>query len=190
MSVKISKDSLPVTHEESASKQSNPTEAEIIAQILAAAGPLPPGSVGVVVPHRAQRALLKSALEGDPAVDVIDTVERLQGGERPTIIVSATASDPAAINARAEFILGLNRANVAFSRAQRRLVVVCSERLIAHLPPSAEHYAEAMLWKSLRAACSEFVGRAEVGGHGVRVWTAPPIEDSMTQASSDGAAAS
>ena len=179
-----------VTHEESASKQSNPTEAEIIAQILAAAGPLPPGSVGVVVPHRAQRALLKSALEGDPAVDVIDTVERLQGGERPTIIVSATASDPAAINARAEFILGLNRANVAFSRAQRRLVVVCSERLIAHLPPSAEHYAEAMLWKSLRAACSEFVGRAEVGGHGVRVWTAPPIEDSMTQASSDGAAAS
>ena len=179
-----------ITHEECASKQSNPTETEIIAKILAAAGPLPPGTVGVVVPHRAQRALLKTALEGEPAVDVIDTVERLQGGERPTIIVSATASDPAAINARAEFILGLNRANVAFSRAQRRLVVVCSERLIAHLPPSAEHYAEAMLWKSLRAACSEFVGRAEVGGHGVRVWTAPPIEDPMTQASSDGAAAS
>lgn len=164
-----------VTHAEAASKQSNPLEAEIVARILGGAGPLPPGSVGVVVPHRAQRALLKTLLGANPAVDVIDTVERLQGGERPTIIVSATASDPAAINARAEFILGLNRANVAFSRAQQRLIVVCSERLIAHLPPSAEHYAEAMLWKSLREACSEPVGQAEMHGHVVRVWTAPPL---------------
>ena len=163
-----------VTHAEAASKQSNPLEAEIIARILEGAEQLPAGSVGVVVPHRAQRTLLKTLLSGDPAVDVIDTVERLQGGERPTIIVSATASDPAAINARAEFILGLNRANVAFSRAQQRLIVVCSERLIAHLPPSAEHYAEAMLWKALREACSEPVGQAEMGGHAVHVWTAPP----------------
>ena len=162
-----------VTHDEAASKQSNSLEAEIIGRLLGAAGPLPSGSVGIVVPHRAQRALLKTLLGSDPAVDVIDTVERFQGGERPTIIVSATASDPAAINARAEFILGLNRANVAFSRAQHRLIVVCSERLIAHLPPSAEHYAEAMLWKSLRAVCSEFVGQAKVGGHVVRGWTAP-----------------
>ncbi|MGI4790984.1 MAG: DEAD/DEAH box helicase [Janthinobacterium lividum] len=162
-----------VTHDEAASKQSNPLEAEIIARILEAVGTLPSGSVGVVVPHRAQRALLKTTLEGNSAVDVIDTVERLQGGERPTIIVSATASDPAAINARAEFILGLNRANVAFSRAQQRLIVVCSERLISHLPPSAEHYAEAMLWKSLRAACSEIVGETQLGGHAVRVFTAP-----------------
>ncbi len=162
-----------VTHDENTSKQSNAVEAEIIAQVLASAGSLPDGSVGVVVPHRAQRALLKTALAGNPAVSIIDTVERLQGGERPTIIVSATASDPAAINARAEFILGLNRANVAFSRAQQRLIVVCSERLLAHLPPSAEHYAEAMLWKSLRAACSECLGSADVSGYKVRVWTAP-----------------
>ena len=163
-----------VTHTEAASKQSNPLEAEVIARILGGAVRLPAGSVGVVVPHRAQRALLKTLLGGNPAVDVVDTVERLQGGERPTIIVSATASDPAAIGARAEFILGLNRANVAFSRAQERLIVVCSERLIAHLPPSAEHYAEAMLWKSLREVCSEPLGQAEVGGHAVRVWTAAP----------------
>jgi hypothetical protein len=162
-----------VVHDEAASKQSNPLEAAAIVRTLAAAGPLPPGSVGVVVPHRAQRALLKAALEGNAAVDVIDTVERLQGGERPTIIVSATASDPAAINARAEFLLGLNRANVAFSRAQQRLIVVCSERLISHLPPSAEHYAEALLWKSLRGVCTEHVGQAVLDGHTVHIWTAP-----------------
>lgn len=161
-----------VVHDECSSKQSNVLESEIIARMLGAAGALPAGSVGIVVPHRAQRALLKTALAGAECVDVIDTVERLQGGERPTIIVSATASDPSAINAEAEFILGLNRANVAFSRAQQRLIVVCSERLIAHLPPSAEHYAEAMLWKSLRAACPHKVGQAELSGHHVQVWTA------------------
>lgn len=160
-----------VTHDERASRQSNPVEAQIIADILRAAGPLAGGSVGVVVPHRAQRTLLKTALADFPAVDAIDTVERFQGGERQTIIVSATASDPAAIAARAEFLLGLNRANVAFSRAQRRLIVVCSERLIAHIPPTTEHYAEALLWKSLRAVCPRPLGETQTLGHGVRVWT-------------------
>ena len=162
-----------VTHDERVSRQSNPVEAEIIGEILRAAGSLPDGSVGVVVPHRAQRTLLKSALSGFAAVDAVDTVERFQGGERQTIIVSATASDPAAIAARAEFLLGLNRANVAFSRAQKRLIVVCSERLIAHIPPSTEHYAQALLWKSLRAVCSRPLGQAQTLGHAVRAWTLP-----------------
>lgn len=160
-----------VTHDERASRQSNPTEAAIIAEILRAAGPLGDGTVGIVVPHRAQRTLLKTELGGFAAVDVVDTVERFQGGERQTIIVSATASDPAAISARAEFLLGLNRANVAFSRAQRRLIVICSERLIAHIPPSTEHYAEALLWKSLRAVCPRPLGETQTMGHSVRVWT-------------------
>jgi hypothetical protein len=161
-----------VVHDERTSKQSNPLEADLVARLLAAAGPLKDGSVGVVVPHRAQRTLLRTRLADNPAVDVIDTVERLQGGERETIIVSATASDPAAISARAEFILGLNRANVAFSRAQRRLIVVCSDRLLAHIPPATEHYAEALLWKSLRAVCSCPLGETHVGSHTVRFWKA------------------
>ena len=162
-----------VVHAERASRQSNPHEAGLIQTLLDAAGPLAVGSVGVVVPHRAQRGLLKTALAGRAAVDVIDTVERLQGGERETIVVSATASDPAAITARAEFLLGLNRANVAFSRAQKRLIVVCSERLLSHIPAQTEHYAEAMLWKSLRAVCSERVGEATEDGHRLNIWKAP-----------------
>jgi superfamily I DNA and/or RNA helicase len=101
----------------------------------------------------------------------MDTVERLQGGERETIIVSATASDPAAIAARAEFILNLNRANVAFSRAKRRLIVVCAESLLEHIPPEVEHYGAAVLWKSLRSLCTHVVSEVSVGKYRAAITT-------------------
>jgi len=165
-----------VLHGERESKEANETEAELLADLLACGlrlGAAPAGSVGLVMPHRAQRALLRARLaaftgDGGP-VDVLDTVERLQGGERETILVSATASDPAAISARADFILNLNRANVAFSRAKRRLVVVCAESLLSHIPAEGEQYQAAVLWKSLRGLCSAEVGSLRVAGHDVRV---------------------
>jgi hypothetical protein len=161
-----------VVHDERGSRQSNPVEAQIIQEILEAAGAnLPPKSVGVVVPHRAQRGLLQASLRDRAAVDVIDTVERFQGGERETMFVSATASDPSVIADRAEFLLGLNRANVAFSRARKRLVVVCSASLLASVPPQTDHYAEAFLWKSLRALCSQQIGETTVEDHAVRVYS-------------------
>lgn len=102
---------------------------------------------------------------------MIDTVERLQGDERPTVIVSATASDPSAIGRNVEFILNLNRANVAFSRTEERLIVVCSETLLDHIPVEVEHYDSALLWKSLRSLCTREVATAGVDGHRVRILT-------------------
>jgi superfamily I DNA and/or RNA helicase len=129
----------------------------------------------VITPHRAQRALLRTTLSEDGLdVGLIDTVERLQGGEKPAIIVSGTESDPHSIGAAAGFILNLNRANVAFSRTQERLIVVCADTLLDHIPPELEDYESAMLWKSLRNLCSRVVFRADVQGHAVRV-LAPPI---------------
>ncbi|MFN3649324.1 MAG: AAA domain-containing protein [Armatimonadota bacterium] len=166
-----------VTHDERNSKQSNPMEAALIQEILAAGerlGRLEPGSVGIVMPHRSQRALLKHGLQQfDGAVDVLDTVERLQGGERETILVSATASDPTVIAARADFLLNLNRANVAFSRAKRRLIVVCAESLLTHIAPEVEHYEAAVLWKGLRSLCSEPVARVTLGEHRAELWRYP-----------------
>ena len=107
------------------------------------------------------------------AVGVIDTVERLQGGERPTVVVSGTVSDPTAVAANAGFVLNLNRANVAFSRVQDRLVVVCSQALLDHIPAEVEHYESAALWKALRDLCSEFVAECEVGGKRVRLYRPP-----------------
>ena len=143
---------LLIVHSERGSRQSNALEADVIERILAARdGGHPPDSVAVITPHRAQRAMLRARLEPyADAVTIIDTVERLQGGERPTIIVSGTESDPQAIGAAASFILNLNRANVAFSRTQERLIVVCAETLLDYVPAELEDYESAMLWKSLR----------------------------------------
>jgi hypothetical protein len=165
-------------HDEAGSRRSNAVEVAAVGQLLAAAPPLPAGSVAVITPHRAQRSLLATRLAahvgpGGP-VGVIDTVERLQGGERPTVVVSGTVSDPTAVAANAGFVLNLNRANVAFSRVQDRLVVVCSRTLLDHIPAEVEHYESAALWKALRDLCREFVGEAEVDGHRVRLYRPPP----------------
>jgi hypothetical protein len=161
-----------VLHNERKSRRNNETEVSIIEKILASNPSVPDSSVAVVTPHRAQRTLLTTRLEGyRDIVDVIDTVERLQGGERPTVIVSATASDPSAISKNVEFILDLNRSNVAFSRAQERLIVVCSESLLDHIPADLEHYESAMLWKSLRAICDQQISMETVNGHHVKILT-------------------
>ena len=164
-------------HTEDGSNRSNETELAIVRGLLESAPDLPAGSTAIITPHRAQRSLFQSKLTDfwgkHKPVDIIDTVERLQGGERPNVIVSATVSDPAAIDANAEFILDLNRANVAFSRVKDRLVVVCAETLLNHIPPEAEDYAAAMLWKSLRELCTEQVGELTVGPHRVRLLRPP-----------------
>jgi hypothetical protein len=167
-----------VVHNEYTSRQSNPTEADILESILSAAPVQASSSIAVITPHRAQRSLLRSRLtrfhEGDGPVGTIDTVERLQGGEKPTIIVSATASDLSAISSSAEFILDLNRSNVAFSRAKDRLIVVCSESLLDYIPAETDQYDSAFLWKSLRSLCSQTVVELTSGPFRIRVLTPPP----------------
>jgi uncharacterized protein len=137
-------DSAPLTlvlHEESESQQANPTEAALTAAIAAGLD-----EVGVVTPHNAQKGLLGSRLEEDAEVD---TVERFQGGERESIVVSATASDPDFLEAERDFILNPNRLTVAMSRMRKKLVVVASESVFAVVPPDTEGYERARLWKGL-----------------------------------------
>lgn len=155
-------------HSEAESSRANEYESMLIEAMIAAREQLPANEIGVVTPHRAQRVLLaeKLARFGD-AVSPIDTVERLQGGQRPTIIVSGTVSDPAVISRNAEFILNLNRANVAFSRAQERLIVICSESLLDAVPPDFEQYQSAFLWKGIRQYCSVEVATFEFQGRRV-----------------------
>ena len=64
----------------------------------------------------------------------IDTVERFQGGQRKFIIVSFGVGDPDIIVQEEEFLLNLNRTNVAISRAEDKVIVFISEELIHHLP--------------------------------------------------------
>ncbi|MCP6760083.1 MAG: AAA domain-containing protein [Fischerella sp. CENA71] len=164
-----------VLHSERESKRSNQIEVAIIKQIIEAGGELPDSSTAILTPHRAQRSLLKTELATyyKKAVDVIDTVEKVQGGERDNVIVSATASNPSAISKNVEFILSLNRSNVAFSRAKRRLIIVCSKTLLDYIPTEIENYEEAILWKSLRSQCSELIFTEQIAGHKIDVFTNP-----------------
>jgi hypothetical protein len=164
-----------VLHSERESKRSNQIEVEIIKQILKAGGELPDSSTAILTPHRAQRSLLKTELATyyGEIVDVIDTVEKVQGGERDNVIVSATASNPSAISKNVEFILSLNRSNVAFSRAKKRLIIVCSKTLLNYIPTELENYEEAILWKTLRSQCSELIFTEQIAEHTVDVFTNP-----------------
>jgi hypothetical protein len=172
-----------VLHSERGSRNINEIEVQIIEQILNADEGIPNGSVAIVTPYRAQRSLLQTRLNvGQGPVDIVDTVERLQGGERPIVIVSAVASDPSAISANTEFILNLNRSNVAFSRSQNRLIVVCSESLINHIPVELDQYDSTMLWKALRNICSRVIATINLDGTTVNILTLPlAIENNPIQ---------
>lgn len=102
-------------------------------------------TVGIVTPHRAQRAAVIRGLrqvfppeEGELIEKAVDTVERFQGGERDLILVSFGVGDPDVIEAEEEFLLGLNRTNVAISRARAKAIVFVSDDLSYHLPDDAD----------------------------------------------------
>jgi hypothetical protein len=165
-----------MVHDEDRSKNFNEFEVELIEKVLDS-GDLEPRSAAVMTPHKAQRSLLKDRLERfSEQVDIIDTVEKLQGGERPTIIVSGTQSDPSSIANTADFILNLNRSNVIFSRAKERLVVVCSRSLLDSVPADNKQYQTARLWKTLRDFCGLELQSTKLLGHQVRLYTHSPEE--------------
>ena len=135
-----------VVHDEQASFQSNLVEAQLVEAI---AGTVKTGSVGVVTPHNAQRGVVTNLLlEGDKKVRV-DTVERYQGGEADFIIISSTVSDPDYVRIESDFLLNLNRINVAISRMKKKLVIIASRSIFEFMPQDAKDYDKALLWKGI-----------------------------------------
>ncbi len=101
--------------------------------------------VGIVTPHRAQRALVIRQLGHlfpTHSIDLIDaavdTVERFQGGQRDTIVISFGVGDPDLIADEESFLLQLERTNVAISRARAKCILAVSDDLIYHLPSDRE----------------------------------------------------
>jgi hypothetical protein len=96
--------------------------------------------VGVVTPHRAQRALVIKELailfpsEVQYISEAVDTVERFQGGERHTIIVTFGVGDVDVIGGEEAFLMQLERTNVAVSRAMAKSIVVMPDALANHIP--------------------------------------------------------
>jgi superfamily I DNA and/or RNA helicase len=116
--------------------------------------------VGIVTPHRAQRALIVRRLrEMFPTHDpqkldaAVDTVERFQGGQRYTIIISFGVGDPDLILEEESFLFQFERTNVAISRARSKCILLVSEDLAYHLPSDRETILTS---KAVKAYVSEF----------------------------------
>src|SRR5579872_6963531 len=173
-----------VVHDEEGSMVRNEFERRLIAPVLEAlAGPPynlePRHGLGVVVPHRAQRAALQEAVPCltvvDPAtgavtLSAVDTVERFQGDEREAIMVSATESDPDYLLFSSEFLLDPRRLTVALSRAKHKLILVASRSVFNVFSADEETFENSQLWKSLlRRWCTDQLWEGERGGHHVTV---------------------
>lgn len=175
-----------VVHDEAASQTRNDFELRLLAPVLtaladpAALGLDPRDGLGVVVPHRAQRAALQAAVPAlsvvDPAtgavtLSAVDTVERFQGGERTVILVSATESDREYLLAAGDFLLDPRRLTVALSRAKQKMVLVAARSVFTLFSADEQTFANAQLWRRLlRQTCRTLLWHGERDGHQIEVW--------------------
>lgn len=136
--------------------------------------------IGVVVPHRAQRAAFRAAVPnlaildgatGETVGSAIDTVERFQGGERTVIIVSATESDREYLLSSSGFLLDPRRLTVALSRAKHKMILVASRSIFGLFSPDEATFVNAQLWKRLlRVTCHRSLWQGQREGIAVEVW--------------------
>lgn len=130
------------------SSKSNKREAETVAHLVHTLCQLhsrsgipfsPCKQIGIIVPFRAQIAMIRKALAErhipDTADITIDTVERYQGSQRDIIIFSTTVSRPYQLSILSEPIMTDGREidrklNVALTRAHKQFFMTGNETLL------------------------------------------------------------
>ena len=130
------------------SSKSNKREAETVARLIHTLCQLysrsgipfsPCKQIGIIVPFRAQIAMIRKALAErhipDTADITIDTVERYQGSQRDIIIFSTTVSRPYQLSILSEPIMTDGREidrklNVALTRARKQFFMTGNETLL------------------------------------------------------------
>ncbi len=132
--------------------QANPVEADLVAQLVVALrGGLRDDTgrlyrddaaffrhgVFIVSPHHAQIRAIQNELVTRrewSAAPFVDTVDKMQGQEADAVIVSYGVADPEFALREAEFIYGLNRLNVAVTRARSKCVLCLPRPLLEATP--------------------------------------------------------
>jgi hypothetical protein len=181
-----------VVHNEASSQVRNPYEQRLIFPVLETLRNLgegldPETGLGVVVPHRAQRAALQenqpSLVVRDPVtklvtLSAVDTVERFQGDEREAIMVSATESDRQYLLTTSEFLLDPRRLTVALSRAKKKMILVGSRSIFELFSPDEATFANAQIWKNLlKRTCTVPLWQGDRDGVSVEVWGNVSVDD-------------
>jgi superfamily I DNA and/or RNA helicase len=175
-----------VVHSEANSQVRNPFEQQLMEPILRALadkskyGLDPVEGIGVVVPHRAQRAALQQAFPelcpnnpetSLPSKSAVDTVERFQGDERTVVMVSATESDRGYLLASAGFLLDPRRLTVAVSRAKQKMILVASETVFTLFSPDEDTFSNSLIWKNLLGhTCTHQLWTGDREGYSVTIW--------------------
>jgi uncharacterized protein len=113
--------------------------------------PLGPEDILVVTPYNAQVRLLRSRV---PEGVRVGTVDKFQGQEAPVVLISFASSSGEDAPRGIQFAFDRHRVNVATSRAQCRVVIVCSPRLLEAECRTVEQM------RLMNALC-RFVERAE-----------------------------
>jgi superfamily I DNA and/or RNA helicase len=132
--------------------QANPIEADLVAQLVVALRDGLRDATGrpyaddaaffrhgvfIVSPHHAQiRAIQQELAARRPwgAPPFVDTVDKMQGQEADAVLVSYGVADPEFALREAEFIYGLNRLNVAVTRARCKSVLCLPRPLLEATP--------------------------------------------------------
>ncbi len=170
-------------HDEAGSQTHNQFEEKLVGPVLEAmhrAGLDATDGLGVVVPHRAQRAALQQRYpdeltelgpDGNIIRKAVDTVERYQGDERLAIMVSATESDRDYLLMAGDFLYDPCRLTVAISRAKQKMILVASRSVFSLFSPDEAAFANARMWKNLlRRTCTVQLWAGERDGIPVEVW--------------------
>ncbi|CAN5494410.1 hypothetical protein BH10BDE1_BH10BDE1_23490 [soil metagenome] len=127
-----------VSHQGRSTFNANPTEAGLVAEIVAglkAQGGLDLSEIGVVSPHRAHAGAICAKLQErlgleDARKITVDTVERFQGQEREAMVFSFGVERDTAKRGAKAFLGDGRRLNVAVTRARSRFYCLAPSGLI------------------------------------------------------------
>jgi len=103
--------------------------------------------VFIVSPHHAQIRAIQQDLAKRrtwTSPPFVDTVDKMQGQEADAVVVSYGVADPEFALREAEFIYGLNRLNVALTRARSKCVL-CLPRPLLEASPQVLDVEQAAL---------------------------------------------
>jgi DNA replication ATP-dependent helicase Dna2 len=127
-----------LSHNGRSTSNANPTEATLVAEIVAGLrrqGGLESGEIGVVSPHRAHAGAICAKLQEKLGLEdarkiTVDTVERFQGQEREAMVFSFGVERNSAKTGAKEFLGDGRRLNVAVTRARSRFYCLAPRTLI------------------------------------------------------------